>query len=347
MRNVFQIDPLTDPRWPAFLEGHPRASVFHSVQWLQALQRTYGYSPVVFTTCLPATALENGYAFCEVQSWLTGRRLVSLPFSDHCDPLVDSDDDLHDIARALYVQRERRKWDYVELRPTQLWPDGLPGFDLYQPFYLHKLDLRPSLDQIFGTLNKSSTQRKIRRAERDGLEYEAGGSESLIDRFYNLLRYTRQRHGLPPQPRKWFSNLFDLFRSQATIHLASLEGKAVGSTFTLRFKKSLVLKYVCGDPEYFKHGTMQFLYWRAIQDAKARGLEDLDFGRSDDGDVGLVVYKERCGAARSQSGYFRSPRIHLGHHLVSPSLRPGSTITANVPQAMLNVAGRLLYRHFG
>ena len=35
----------------------------------------------------PDEPLENGFLFCRVESWLTGRRLVSLPFSDHCEPL--------------------------------------------------------------------------------------------------------------------------------------------------------------------------------------------------------------------------------------------------------------------
>ena len=36
--------------------------------------------------------------FAEMKSWLTGRRLVSLPFSDHCEPLVDSEEDLDVMA---------------------------------------------------------------------------------------------------------------------------------------------------------------------------------------------------------------------------------------------------------
>src|SRR5205085_3632500 len=81
---VYHVDPLKDPRWPRFLEGHPRASVFHSPAWLNALFKTYGYKSIVYTTCRPDEELRNGVVLCRVESWLTGRRLVSLPFSDHC-----------------------------------------------------------------------------------------------------------------------------------------------------------------------------------------------------------------------------------------------------------------------
>src|SRR6266480_325738 len=85
----YQLDPTRDSRWAELVERHPRASVFHSVGWLKALQRTYKYEPAAFTTSSSAGDLKNGLVFCHINSWLTGRRLVSLPFSDHCEPLCD------------------------------------------------------------------------------------------------------------------------------------------------------------------------------------------------------------------------------------------------------------------
>src|SRR5260370_39896401 len=36
--------------------------------------------------------LESGIVLCRVESWLTGCRLVSLPFSDHCQPIGEKRD---------------------------------------------------------------------------------------------------------------------------------------------------------------------------------------------------------------------------------------------------------------
>src|SRR5437764_1903006 len=91
---VHQIQPLRDTRWDGFLKRHPRASVFHTTAWLEALRRTYGYEPVVYTTTPSGLDLTNALVFCRVESWLTGRRLVSLPFADHCEPLLDGPGDL-------------------------------------------------------------------------------------------------------------------------------------------------------------------------------------------------------------------------------------------------------------
>ena len=88
---VYTLDPLRDSRWSELVERHPHASVFHTAAWLQSLQRTYGYQPIAFTTSAPGTPLADGVVMCKVRSWLTGRRLVSLPFADHCEPLVAGD----------------------------------------------------------------------------------------------------------------------------------------------------------------------------------------------------------------------------------------------------------------
>src|SRR5436190_17367898 len=99
---VYEVDPLKDPRWSRFVSEHPRSSVFHSLQWLTALTRTYNYKSTVFTCESDSEPLKSGIVLAHVNSWLTGSRLVSLPFSDHCDPLVSSPSEL-----ALLLEKIR------------------------------------------------------------------------------------------------------------------------------------------------------------------------------------------------------------------------------------------------
>ncbi|MGA7948005.1 MAG: hypothetical protein WB991_23290, partial [Candidatus Sulfotelmatobacter sp.] len=62
--SVYELNPLDDPRWETFVRNHARASVFHSTNWLRALQIAYGYDPAVVTTCPRQAALTNGLVFC-------------------------------------------------------------------------------------------------------------------------------------------------------------------------------------------------------------------------------------------------------------------------------------------
>ena len=138
------LDPLTDTRWDDLLERHPRASVFHSRGWLEALRRTYGYEPIVLTTSEPGP-LANGLALCRVRTWLS-RRLVSLPFSDHCDPLFEAPDDMSAVLGFLAGEVGKGRWSSLELRPRSVVPSGLAKGRMY---CLHTLDLTPSAEHIF------------------------------------------------------------------------------------------------------------------------------------------------------------------------------------------------------
>jgi hypothetical protein len=91
---VYEIDPLQDERWPQFPGRRHMAGLLHSTEWLDALRRTYGFRACAPTTSGPWERLANGLVSCRVQNQLTGRRLVSVPFSDHCSPLIDHEEEL-------------------------------------------------------------------------------------------------------------------------------------------------------------------------------------------------------------------------------------------------------------
>jgi len=349
---IFRIDPLTDPRWNDFIGRHPDASVFHSPGWLRALQSTYGYKPLAFTTSA-GSSLSNGVVFCEVRSWLTGARLVSLPFSDHCQPLAHGID-LEMILESIDQSRRAEQWKYVELRPlSSATVSGAAGyggckeFGRSAAFGFQKIDLRPPAETIYRGFHDSCVRRKIKRAEREALVYETGRSEKMLDQFRHLLLLTRRRHGLPPQPVAWFRNVVDCLNESATIHTLSKDSEPVASIIVLTFRKTLLYKYGCSDAKAHNLGCMPLLFWKVIQQAKEMGAETLDLGRSDYDDPGLIAFKERLGGVTSELTYYRTPAPTEK----SPLPRAGaawvrSTI-ACVPDAILSGAGRVLYRHLG
>jgi len=298
--------------------------------------------------------LENGLALCRVKTWLA-RRLVSLPFSDHCDPLIDRPEDLAAVLEHLEREMERGRWRSLELRPRPgAWPEAA-GQTESAKFCLHTLDLARPAEQIFAGFHASSTQRAIRRAEREGLSYEAGSSDRLLSAFYSLLRLTRRRHGLPPQPMAWFRNLIACIPSTgfarsgqgATIHVASKDGMPVAGILTLTFKNSMVYKYGGSNAAHHSLGGMPFLFWRAIQAAKALGVEELDLGRSDLDQPGLIAFKEHLGGVRSDLTYYGHPerRADAGRH--GPAARVAGMAVRLLPDTALDLTGRLLYRHLG
>ncbi len=346
-QRVYRIDPLQDLRWAEFLERHPRSSVFHTPGWIDALRLTYGYEPVVYTTTQPGAALENGLLACRVRSRFTGRRLVSLPFSDHCDPLVDSPEDLASILYALQTIQKDEKLKSVEIRPRGNDFGEWGQFGEAESFCFHAIDLRPSLDELFRNLHKDSLQRKVRRAEREGVISKEGRSESLLGQFYQLMLVTRRRHELPPPSVAWFRNVAQCLGEKLKIRVASKDGTPIAAVFMVSYKTTAVYKYGCSDARFHNLGSMPFLFWKTIEDAKRNGFLELDLGRSDMSNAGLIQFKDRLGASRSTLCYRRYPVMCSKTAGRGWPMKLAKQIFPLVPDRLLVAAGKLLYPHIG
>lgn len=344
--HVYEIDPTKDKRWANLLEQHNEASIFHTRGWLEALRKTYGYSPTAFTVSPPGSPLTNAIAFCEVSDWFTGRRLVSLPFSDHCSPLVENPEQLLHLLGYLRAKQSRDGWKYVQIRSSDAaLADGESSTQIY-PFALHKLDLKPGLTDIVRGFHDSCIRRKIKRAEREHLTYEVGTSDRLLDTFYRLLVITRRRHGAPPQPIHWFRAIIACLGDKARIWVAHQDTRPLASIFTLQYQHRLIYKYGGSDRGSDRLGSMQFLLWQAIQKASKEGLQEFDMGRSEMDNDGLVKFKDRWGAQRTPLAYWRYPS-QPQHDTSSRVINIGKYVCSHAPDRVLSAAGKLFYRYMG
>jgi CelD/BcsL family acetyltransferase involved in cellulose biosynthesis len=345
---VYTLDPLKDPRWKEFVEAHPAASVFHTPPWLEALRLTYGYEPVVFTTSPPQSRLTNGIAFCRISSWLTGRRMVSLPFADHCEPLLETDDASQELVEFLRALIKGNNWKYIEIRPrSSSLLAQVSCREKGSSFCFHVIHLDAPVEALFSNLQKSSIQRSIRRAEREGVTCEKGRSEALLSKFYGLMLKTRRRHNLPPQPISWFRNLISCLGERLTICLASKSGEPIASILTLSHRATLVYKYGCSDERHHNLGPVPFLFWHAIREARENGLHEFDLGRSDLTNPGLITFKTRLGAKASTLEYVRFSAAQSAPTVEDRGMRMAKRLFSCMPNGLLTTAGKLLYRHIG
>jgi hypothetical protein len=289
--------------------------------------------------------------FCKVKSHLTGQRLVSLPFTDHCDPLCDNDDTLCEMLSCLAAEREQLGVRHIEIRPLQeAWneADRHSPFRLVASYRFHVLDLTPTMETIFRRFDKDCVQRRIRRSEREGLTYEEGGDGTLLRKFYRLLVTTRKRHGVPPQPFMWFQNLTDLLRERVTIRVVSKADMPIAAILTLASRSSVIYKYGGSDLRFNNlAGTAQLL-WRAIRDAKTQGARAFDMGRSDPSNRGLIRFKSNWAAEERLLTYWRFPATEPRTSAVWGQIeRIGHRALAHLPERLCIAAGRVFYKHAG
>lgn len=347
---IYQLDPTKDRRWSELLERHPDASVFHTAEWLRALRGTYGYEPVAFTTSSPACELKNGIVFCSISSWLTGRRLVSLPFSDHCEPLCESAEDSAFLIRYLQTALEHQQLKYLELRPTNsalLETEALKGLQPSARYFLHVLDLRPSLEEVFQRFDRDSVQRRIRRAERSGLNERCGRSEKLLRDFYSLFIHTRGRHHLPPMPFSWFQNLIHCQGPALEIRAAYQDETPVSAILTLRFRDTVCYKYGCSAWRFNKFGATPWLLWNAMVAAKSGGATKFDLGRTEEDNLGLLDFKNHWVRQPTPLVYWRFPAVSSFDSLNGWKLKMAKRIFSYMPNRLLTLTGKMIYRHIG
>lgn len=341
---MYSFDPTRDGRWRRFIDRREDSSVFHSIGWLEALRRTYGYEPIVYTSSPPEAELEDGLLFCRINTWLSRPRLVSVPFSDHAALLMDQEV-LRSVLAHVLDGPENGSCRYLEVRPTAQLAKYTARLGQSTVFYWHRLDLSRPLEVIHHSFHADCVRRKIRRSERDGVAYSEGRSAELVEQFYHQLLLAHRRHGIPPQPMAWFRTLCECLGESVKIRIASFKGVPIAGIMTLTYKKAMVFKYGGSDARHHRLGGMALLLWRAIQDAKDRGLQELDLGRSDRDNSGLIHYKEHWGAHRSELVYWGYPS---GRQLdLNRNGKVLRTVTKHLPNAALSLLGRLLYRHTG
>ncbi len=262
---------------------------------------------------------------------------------------MDDPEDLSRLVEFLTCESSKRMWHSIEMRPPkqdsaiQHWG----GLGTGHEFLLHRLSLQPSVADLFRRLHKDSIQRKIRRAEREGLQCEEGRSEELLRAFYDLTVMTRSRQGLPPQPYAWFRNVLDCLGEHAKLRVASKDGRPIAAIFTLHYKRTVVYKYGCSDAQWHNLGGMPLVLWRAIEDAKALGAAEFDFGRSDLGNRGLITFKEKFGAEPSKLAYKKFPNPSERFAGAQWADRTMKRVFAAMPEKLQVLAGKIIYPHIG
>src|SRR6267378_7660562 len=77
------VNPIEYPDWDSLVAKHSDSSFFHTAAWARVLHETYGHTQWYFCR-ITEGGLEALLPVMEVSSRWTGRRGVSLPFTDFC-----------------------------------------------------------------------------------------------------------------------------------------------------------------------------------------------------------------------------------------------------------------------
>lgn len=339
------VNPLAFTGWNELLLSQETSSFFHTSQWAKVLHETYKYEPLYFTR-IEQGKLLTLIPLMEVASAITGKRGVSLPFSDYCEMIIDRDIDMNEVLNELITYGGQARWRSIELTDGRYLPANTVNCSFY---YEHSLDLARSEKSIFSTFNENM-RRNIKKAfQQDVIIHMNNTPEGMVT-FYRLHCMTRKRHGLPPQPFKFFQSIYNnvIASNLGIIMVASHDAKAVASAIYCHFGTQAIFKYGASDMRYKQLRANSLVMWKAIEWLSQNGCKRLSLGRTDPDNEGLEHFKKGWGTTERIIKYYKLDLAKKAFvEKKSGIIKPHKKLLRLVPTFLLRAAGSLLYRHVG
>lgn len=340
--NVTRLN-IDSPAWGAFVARRPAATAFHHPAWAQFLAACYGYQPYALVLNDGSGSIVAGLPVLEVRSWLTGRRLVSLPFTDCCPPLATDDTALRALTQALAAHLAQPGASRLEVRAPL---PAMPGVYLSSDAVSHRLALSPDAEAVFRTFKKKRVQQRVRKAEQAEVAVRRGKTRADLDAFYHMHVLTRQRLGVPVQPKRFFDLLWQrLIEGGLGFLLIAYAGSVpIASAVFLVWNGTVIYKHSASDRAHWHLRPNNLILWRAIQWGCEHGCHTFDLGRSDLADEGLRGFKSGWGATEEALVYStigrKPPRPH-GRGIE----RGLSLVIRHTPPLVCRAIGEVLYAH--
>jgi CelD/BcsL family acetyltransferase involved in cellulose biosynthesis len=331
-----------DGGWLELVRRSPAATAFHHPAWSAVVGATYGYPAFVLVRRKGGGAVEAGLPVIEVTNPLGRRRLVSLPFTDHCPPVLEEDADEVAFAEALATWRQGRGEGSLDIR-SDLQVQGAHR----QPAGVrHLLTLEPDPAVLFRSLDRNQIRRRVRRSRELGVEAAISHSRDELGAFYRLHCETRRRQGVPVQPRRFIENLWRrvIEPRLGFVVTARLGGAPIATAVFLAWNRTLIYKYSASVPALWNLGANFLVQWTAIEWGCENGYTTYDLGRTDAGHASLRAFKSGWGAREIPLVYTqiggRAPRVAQGR--ASAAL---AHVIRRSPTAVCRALGEVLYRY--
>lgn len=344
--------PFTHPAVGTLAEQQTNEIFSYSQSWLDLITKLYGYAVIPLTTKNAAGQVTGFLPLCSMQSPLTGKRLVSLPFSDHCPILAENEDSANDLIDQAIQLAKQRKVRYLELRTGNDEAMSKRTDMARSDLYVHwLLPLTADPDMTWSKLRKP-IQHQIKKSRKLGVQVRMAEQREDVAHYYRLHLQTRsKKHGMPAQPQRFFYGLWDAFAPSGKMQLllAEHEGNIIAGMVLLASGNTVRYAYGASDESYLNLAPNNLLMWTAISWGCTEGYQIFDMGRTAIDNEGLMEFKRRWGASQEPLPYYYYPHME-GLSSVSEHSWKFRLLTACWRRLPLEIAGPLggqLYKHLG
>ena len=340
------VNPLTIKNWNELIIQHKEYSFFHSKEWINVLCQSYGYKPLFFVK-LDNDRIYSLIPSMRISSIITGKRLVSLPFSDHCDSFFNSIEDSKELQEEMISYAKKNQLSYIEFRSSDTkFP--FTQFE-FRTDLRHILNLETEEYELYKSFS-DNTKRNIKKALKENVSIIVKNDIVGLKIFYDMICETRQKHGLPPQPYNFFRTIYRsvLGKNMGDLIFAKHNEEFISGAMYFKIGNKILYKFGASFARYNHLRGNQLLMWEAIRKYKSEGYKELDFGRTEINHEGLRRFKLSFNA---EERLIYTTRFDINTmSFISPDTRTNgfyNTLFNKTPISVLKMIGNTFYKHIG
>lgn len=294
---IDQLAPGQELIWDAFVCAHPHGTPFHLLAWKRTIEATFPYQSRYLCAFRPDGSLRGILPLFLVDTFLTGKVLLSTPFAVYGGILAEDDQARDALGQHLRAMAEAEAVQYVELRNS--WPDQCLGFHPVDRYVTFTQPVSPvSDDDLLASVSKK-TRNMVRKSLKSPFSTRATTS---LDHLYRLLVNNYRRLGTPVFPRSFFETMQKNFGPVLDIREILLENEVAAAAVNFHFRGSMHTYYAASDPKFLAQAPNNYMYFDFLRWAGHNGHAEFDFGRSKK-DTGTFEFKRHWGTTMRELPY--------------------------------------------
>ena len=334
-------DSIDLSRWDEYVTGHPQASPYHLSAWLQAVDAAYHHRSTFLSALDESSTIVGVLPVVQLKQPMGRDVFCSLPFCDVGACLADDNSVRNALLNEFFQRAQSSGVSRVEIRE---WEEGREVVDGDKVRMM--LELPATSDELLARF-KSKLRSQIRKAEKNGLNFELGNSAANIDQFYAVWSRNMRDLGSPAHSRAWFQSIRECYAKNMIIGLVKKDEAVVGAGILLFCGDITTIPWASTIAAYNRLAPNMLLYWNLLKHATDRGSVQFDFGRSTLGE-GTYKFKQQWGAQPTALAWqtWSADRQQIVGQTGSGRIRPlVESVWRQLPMSFANTLGPVIRKH--
>ena len=273
--------------YEAFVSAHPAREFTQSLRWPK-VKSNWGYEGILSRG---ADGAIRGAMLVLVQKIpLIGSSFLYAPRGPVCD--LHDRETLADLMAGVDALAKKHRAHAFKVDPNVLFSDseavenlkslglkqsyGPDGFEGIQARFNYRLYLQGRTEEELLMNLTQSCRRKVRIAQRSGVEVRPVGPEHLDD-FVRIMEVTGKRDGFAVRPKGYFARMLEALGPHARLYMGFYEGVPVCGALSTNYAGKVCYVYGASDNLHRDKMPNYLMQWEMIRWASQTGCTVYDF----------------------------------------------------------------------